>query len=129
MFLLDECLKGPVTDGPHGMVGNSRDEDGEELIRTGLDDETLVVLRAGEHLRHWVLALNTIKLILSLYLDCRLRYLDMRRVVWQESSPHLKDVRAGGGTAGEDGPHHGPVESPRYVQLTGQAEAAGVLLV
>ena len=38
-------------------------------------------------------------------------------------------MRAGGGTAGEDGPHHGPVESPRYVQLTGQAEAAGVLLV
>ena len=89
VFLLDECLKGPVTDGPHGMVGDSRDEDGEELIRTGLDDETLVVLRAGEHLRHGVLALNTIKLILSLYLDCRLRYLDMRRVVGQESSPHL----------------------------------------
>ena len=29
MFLLDEGLKGPVTDGPHGMVGDSRDEDGE----------------------------------------------------------------------------------------------------
>ena len=83
MFLLYECLKGSVTDGPHGMVGDSRDEDGEELIRTGLDDETLVVLRAGEHFRHGVLALNTIRLILRMkFFDDRLRYLDMRRVVW-----------------------------------------------
>ena len=53
----------------------------------------------------------------------------MRGVVGQESSAHLEDVRAGSGTAGEDGTHYGPVESPRNVQLTGQAQTPGVLLV
>ena len=60
VFLLDESLEGPVTDGPHGVVGDGGDEDGEELVLTGLDDQTLVVLRAGEHLRHRVFALNRI---------------------------------------------------------------------
>ena len=53
----------------------------------------------------------------------------MRGVIGQESSGHLQDVGAGRGTAGEDGPHHRPVKCPRNVQLTGQTEAPGVLLV
>ena len=32
VFFLDEGLQGPVTDGTHGVVGHSRDEDGEQLI-------------------------------------------------------------------------------------------------
>ena len=66
VFFLNECLKGPVTDGPHGVVGDSGDEDGEELVLAGLDDKALVVLRAGEDLRHWVLALNTVRLQLGI---------------------------------------------------------------
>ena len=62
VFLLDKGLKGPVTDGPHGVVWDSRDEDGEKLILAGLDSQTLVVLRAGENLRHRMLTLKTIKL-------------------------------------------------------------------
>ena len=68
VFFLNECLKGPVTDGPHGVVGDGGDEDGEELVLAGLDDQTLVVLRAGEHLRHRVLALN--RIILCKYTVC-----------------------------------------------------------
>ena len=59
VFFLNEALQGPVTDGTHGVVGDSRDEDGEELILTGLDDEALVVLGTGENLRHGMFALNT----------------------------------------------------------------------
>ena len=62
VFFFNEGLEGPVTDGTHGVVGDSRDEDGEELILTGLDDEALVVLGAGENLRHGMFALNTIGL-------------------------------------------------------------------
>ena len=59
VFFFNEGLQGPVTDGTHGVVGDSRDEDGEQLILTGLDDEALVVLGAGENLRHGMFALNT----------------------------------------------------------------------
>ena len=62
VFLLDKGLKGPVTDGPHGVVWDSRDKDGGKLILSGLDSQTLVVLRAGENLRHRMLTLKTIKL-------------------------------------------------------------------
>ena len=70
-----------------------------------------MVLRAGEDLGHLVLAL------------------DVRGVVRQQGPAHLQHVRAGTGAAGQDGPHHRPVEGPRDVQLPGQAEAPGVLLV
>ena len=34
VFFFNEGLEGPVTDGTHGVVGDSRDEDGEQLILT-----------------------------------------------------------------------------------------------
>ena len=72
---------------------------------------------------------NTLILYCPLFDIGRYLNLDMRGVVRQESSAHLQDVGTGSGTAGQDGAHYGPVKCPRNVQLTGQTEAPGVLLV
>ena len=52
LFLPEECLEGPLADGPHGVVGHGRDEQGEQLVGARLQAQALVVLRARKHLGH-----------------------------------------------------------------------------
>lgn len=47
-----------MADGSHGVVGHGGDEHGEQLVGAGLERQALVVLGAGEHLGHRVLALK-----------------------------------------------------------------------
>ena len=58
VFLFEQELQGSVTYCSHRVIGHSGNEYSEKLVWAGLERQALVVLGAGEHLGHWMLALE-----------------------------------------------------------------------
>ena len=58
VFLFEQELQGSVAYSSHRVIGHSGNEYSEKLVWAGLERQALVVLGTGEHLGHWMLALE-----------------------------------------------------------------------